>query len=80
MGRELGLDAVVEHFTLVGDEVTWLRNKTGATRLGLGSRLKLAEPEPEPAPGSPEAFAGPRADHDRFMGRRGCTLGSGTSA
>ncbi|MER5916066.1 DUF4158 domain-containing protein [Streptomyces sp. NPDC001982] len=41
MGRELGLDAVVEHFTMVGDEVTWLRNKTGATWLGFAVQLKF---------------------------------------
>ena len=33
MSRDLGLDDVVDHFTLVGDEVDQLRNKAGATRL-----------------------------------------------
>jgi hypothetical protein len=32
---------VVEHFTLVGDELTWLRNKSGATRLGFPAMLKF---------------------------------------
>lgn len=41
MGRDLGLDGVVEHFTLVGDEVGWLRNKSGATRLGFAVPLKF---------------------------------------
>ncbi|CAM5561933.1 DUF4158 domain-containing protein (plasmid) [Streptomyces viridifaciens] len=41
MGRDLGLDQVVEHFTLVGDEVAWLRNKPGATRIGFGVQLKF---------------------------------------
>ncbi|MFB7014144.1 MULTISPECIES: DUF4158 domain-containing protein [unclassified Streptomyces] len=40
MGRDLGLDGVVDHFTLSGDEVGWLRNKTGATRLGFAVQLK----------------------------------------
>ncbi|XMN10610.1 hypothetical protein ACK8N7_33500 [Streptomyces griseobrunneus] len=35
MGRELGLDEVVDHFTQSGDEAGWLRNKTGATRPGF---------------------------------------------
>ncbi|MGW1055550.1 hypothetical protein ACWD4N_26640 [Streptomyces sp. NPDC002586] len=35
MGRDLGLDGVVDHFTLSSDEACWLRNKTGATRLGF---------------------------------------------
>ncbi len=34
MGRDLGLDAVVEHFTLTSDQLDWLRNKSGPTRLG----------------------------------------------
>src|SRR5437762_799680 len=41
MARNLGLDAVVDHFTLVGDEVDQLRNKTGATRLGFALTLKF---------------------------------------
>lgn len=40
MGRDLGLDGVVDHFTLSGDEAGWLRNKTGATRLGFAVQLK----------------------------------------
>lgn len=41
MARDLGLDEVVDHFTLNGDEVTWLRNKSGATRLGFAVQLKF---------------------------------------
>ncbi|MEV6593978.1 DUF4158 domain-containing protein [Streptomyces acidicola] len=41
MGRDLGLDGVVEHFTLSSDEAGWLRNKTGATRLGFAVQLKF---------------------------------------
>jgi hypothetical protein len=33
MGRNLGLDDVVDHFTLVGDELDLLGNTSGATRL-----------------------------------------------
>ncbi|MEU5091258.1 DUF4158 domain-containing protein [Streptomyces sp. NPDC021356] len=40
MGRDLGLDGVVDHFTLSSDEAGWLRNKTGATRLGFAVQLK----------------------------------------
>jgi hypothetical protein len=40
VGRDLGLDGVVDHFTLSGDEAGWLRNKTGATRLGFAVQLK----------------------------------------
>jgi len=32
---EVGLDAVVDHFTLGADQLVRLRNKTGATRLGF---------------------------------------------
>ncbi|MFF2013853.1 hypothetical protein ACFVWY_32970 [Streptomyces sp. NPDC058195] len=35
MARDLGLDEVVDHFTLNSEETLWLRNKTGATRLGF---------------------------------------------
>ena len=41
MGRNLGLDEVVDHFTLVGDELDLLRNKSGATRLGFAALLKF---------------------------------------
>lgn len=41
MARDLGLDEVVDHFTLVGDEVDQLRNKAGATRLGFALALKF---------------------------------------
>jgi hypothetical protein len=41
MARDLGLDEVVDHFTLDEDEVTWLRNKTGATRLSFAVLLKF---------------------------------------
>ncbi|MER5970338.1 DUF4158 domain-containing protein [Streptomyces sp. NPDC002055] len=40
MGRDLGLDGVLDHFTLSSDEAGWLRNKTGATRLGFAVQLK----------------------------------------
>lgn len=41
MSRDLGLDAVVGHFTLNTDEVKWLRNKGGGTRLGFAVQLKF---------------------------------------
>ncbi|MGH9076081.1 MAG: DUF4158 domain-containing protein [Acidimicrobiales bacterium] len=41
MGRTLGLDDVVDHFTLVGDELDLLRNKAGSTRLGFALALKF---------------------------------------
>ena len=41
MARDLGLDEVVDHFTLVGDEVDQLRNKAGGTRLGFALNLKF---------------------------------------
>lgn len=41
MVRELGLDEVVDHFTLVGDELDLLRNKSGSTRLGFAALLKF---------------------------------------
>ena len=50
MGRNLGLDEVVDHFTLVGDELDLLRNKSGATRLGFAAlpkfRAALYTPKP----------------------------------
>jgi hypothetical protein len=41
VARDLGLDEVVDHFTLVGDELDLLRNKSGATRLGFAALLKF---------------------------------------
>jgi len=41
VGRNVGLDDVVDHFTLVGDELDLLRNKAGATRLGFTVLLKF---------------------------------------
>ncbi|MBI0375742.1 DUF4158 domain-containing protein [Streptomyces albiflaviniger] len=41
MGRDLGLDGVADYFTLNSDEAGWLRNKTGATRLGFAVQLKF---------------------------------------
>ena len=41
MARDLGLDEVVDHFTLVGDELDLLRNKSGATRLGFAALMKF---------------------------------------
>ena len=40
MARNQGLDEVVDHFTLIGDELELLRNKSGATRLGFAALLK----------------------------------------
>jgi hypothetical protein len=37
----MGLDGVVDHFTLDSDEAGWLRNKAGATRLGFTVQLKF---------------------------------------
>ena len=41
MARDLGLDGVVDHFTLIGHELDQLRNKSGATRLGSAVVLKF---------------------------------------
>ena len=41
MARDLGLDDVVDHFTLIGDELDQLRNKSGATRLGFAVLLRF---------------------------------------
>ncbi|MDX3763134.1 hypothetical protein [Streptomyces sp. AK02-04a] len=41
MAQDLGLDGVVEHFTLDDGELALLRNKTGATRLGFTAMLKF---------------------------------------
>jgi hypothetical protein len=41
MASDLGLDDVVDHFTLIGDELDQLRNKSGATRLGFAVLLKF---------------------------------------
>ncbi|MCX4734526.1 DUF4158 domain-containing protein [Streptomyces sp. NBC_01363] len=41
MARDLGLDEVVDHFTLTSEETGWLRNKTGATRLGFAVQMKF---------------------------------------
>ncbi|MGH9157855.1 MAG: DUF4158 domain-containing protein, partial [Acidimicrobiales bacterium] len=43
MGRTLGLDELVDHFTLVGDELELLRNKAGGTRLGFALALKFLQ-------------------------------------
>jgi len=40
-GRPLELDELVEHFTLLPDEVALLRNKSGPTRLGFTFLLKF---------------------------------------
>ena len=39
--REIGLDDVIEHFTLDDGERELLRNKAGATRLGFAAMLKF---------------------------------------
>ncbi|MER7878443.1 hypothetical protein ABTY63_33725 [Streptomyces solisilvae] len=41
MARDLGLDEVVDHFTLNGEETGWLRNKTCTTRLDFAVQLKF---------------------------------------
>jgi hypothetical protein len=41
MGRDLGLDGVVDQIELVGDELDLLGNKPGATRLGFAALLKF---------------------------------------
>jgi hypothetical protein len=41
VARRLDLDELVEHFTLLPDEVALLRNKAGATRLGFAVLLKF---------------------------------------
>jgi hypothetical protein len=41
VARNLGLDRVVDHFTLIGDELDLLRNKSGASRLGFAVLLKF---------------------------------------
>ncbi len=41
MGRDPGLDGVVDYFTLSGDETGCLRNKGGATRPGFAVHLKF---------------------------------------
>ncbi|GGV01652.1 hypothetical protein GCM10010211_81180 [Streptomyces albospinus] len=40
-GAGSGPDEVVDHFTLNGEETGWLRNKTGATRLGFAVQMKF---------------------------------------
>jgi hypothetical protein len=40
MGGQPELDELVEHFTLLSDDVALLRNKSGATRLGFALILK----------------------------------------
>jgi hypothetical protein len=41
LARRLELDELVEHFTLLPDEVARLRNKSGPTRLGFALLLKF---------------------------------------
>jgi hypothetical protein len=41
MARDLGLDDVVDHFTLIGDELDLLHTKSGSTRLGFAALLKF---------------------------------------
>ena len=54
MARNLGLDEVVDHFTLIGDELELLRNKSGATRLGFAVLLKYVVWRGRFPPGSHE--------------------------
>jgi hypothetical protein len=41
VARDLGLDDVVDHFTLIGDELDLLHTKSGSTRLGFAALLKF---------------------------------------
>jgi TnpA family transposase len=41
MARDLGLDDVIDHFTLIGDELDLLHTKSGSTRLGFAALLKF---------------------------------------
>ena len=41
LARDVGLDEVVDHFTLGSGETRCLRSKTGSTRLGFAVRLKF---------------------------------------
>src|SRR5450755_3250058 len=41
MARDLGLDDVVDHFALIGDELDLLHTKSGSTRLGFAALLKF---------------------------------------
>jgi hypothetical protein len=45
LARRLELDELVEHFTLLPDEVARLRNKSGPTRLGFALLLKFLHPQ-----------------------------------
>jgi hypothetical protein len=40
LARPLEFDELVDHFTLVGEDLALLRNKTGPTRLGFALLLK----------------------------------------
>ena len=73
MARELGLDEVLDHFTLVGDEVGQLRNKAGATRLG---RLdSCTRPPHPPAIAFTVTWSAPRAS-PRPRWKRSATPGT----
>jgi hypothetical protein len=41
LARPLEFDELVDHFTLVGEDLALLRNKTGPTRLGFALLLKF---------------------------------------
>ena len=60
MARDLGLDEVVDHFTLVGDEVDQLRNKAGGTRLGFAlTPCQVGPPRTSPEARSPRPSLNP---------------------
>jgi hypothetical protein len=45
MKRNWELDDLIEHFTLLPNELSLLGNKTGSTRLGFGVLLKFFQYE-----------------------------------
>lgn len=45
MKREWADDELIEHWTLLPNELEWLTNKTGATRLGFAALLKYFQQE-----------------------------------
>ncbi len=44
MKRQWDIEDLIEHFTLVEDDLKILANKTGATRLGCALLLKCFQP------------------------------------
>lgn len=79
MARDLGLDEVVDHFTLNSEETGWLRNKTGATRLGFRGADELpalVPPVPQDAAGAAARRCRPRCPPSRRRRRRGAVAAS----